>query len=198
MKINFFFLIFLSGLLACNPAKKSNTQHATFEIYETIDVKDMPDNVSTLLDSFHIHKETNPGQPIIGYVTEPEFTALRSSIRNTNIKLLKTAKTVDADNLYFALVTVKPIPEIVNADIKKTKNIGKNVEIRFTMTGAKKWSTLIEKNIGRTIAFAINDQIFTTPLVNGKINNGSALINGIDDESKAKEISELLNSDISN
>jgi preprotein translocase subunit SecD len=46
------------------------------------------------------------------------------------------------------------------------------------------------------VAFIIDNQIYTMPLINGEIRNGAALINGLENETIAKNISESLNSSI--
>ncbi len=65
------------------------------------------------------------------------------------------------------------------------------------MKGAKKWADLTKQNIGKTIAFIIDNQIYTMPVINGEIKHGVALITGLKNETFAKNISESLNSSIS-
>ena len=62
------------------------------------------------------------------------------------------------------------------------------------MKGANKWADLTKKNIGKTLAFIIDNQIYTMPVINTEIRNGVALINGLENETFSKNISESLNS----
>lgn len=73
------------------------------------------------------------------------------------------------------------------------KNNRNNVEIYFNMKGSNKWADLTKNSIGKTLAFIIDDMIYTMPLINAEIRNGVAVINGLENETSAKNISESLN-----
>ncbi len=193
MKNLILLVVVISMALSCKSKEGHNSTNARFGIYETIRVKDIPSEVWPQLDTTGIHIEINKEQPIIGYIPKNEKDTFNLKIKNDNLMILKTVFTVDPNNKYLALVTVKPLPEITGQHIKTTKNIGKNVEIRFNMTGAKKWADMINKNPGNMVAFIINDLVYSLPVVNGAIDNGRALISGIDDEQTAKKISDMLN-----
>lgn len=83
-----------------------------------------------------------------------------------------------------------------NADIRKTFANGKNVDIEFNLKGARKWADMTKNNVGNTIAFVIDNQIYAIPKVNAEIKRGIAMIYGLESESIAKEISESLNASI--
>lgn len=44
------------------------------------------------------------------------------------------------------------------------------------MEGATKWSDLTKQNIGKSVAFIIDNQIYAMPEINSEIRNGVALI----------------------
>ena len=110
-----------------------------------------------------------------------------------NFKLVKTIYTVDNEQKYDGIVALKTNPGIDNSDIKKTKCNGNMVEIYFNSKGAEKWAELTRKNIGNSVAFIIDNQIYSMPIVNGEIKNGIALINELENEAIAKSIAESLN-----
>lgn len=64
------------------------------------------------------------------------------------------------------------------------------------MEGATKWSDLTKQNIGKSVAFIIDNQIYAMPEINSEIRNGVALITNFENEI-ITSISELLNSSIS-
>jgi len=61
------------------------------------------------------------------------------------------------------------------------------------LEGAKKWADFTKQNIGKTIAFTIDNQVYSMPIINGEIKQGIAMITGLNSESIAKNISESLN-----
>ena len=194
--IHLLIMVIAFALFSCNSGEKSNAQKVIFGIHETIKIKEIPDSVINALKTTNIHFENDINSPIVGYILNTDTTHFQADFPQENIRLVKTFYTVDKEGKYNALVAIKQNPAINNSDIKKAKNMGTNVEIHFNMTGAKKWAEVIKNNQENMIAFLIDNQIYTLPYINGKINNGSALINGIENETTAKNISESLNSGI--
>jgi len=66
------------------------------------------------------------------------------------------------------------------------------------MKGDKKWAELTKNNIGKMVAFTIDDLIYTMLNIMTEIKTGEALINGLGNETNAKNISQALNTSISN
>jgi preprotein translocase subunit SecD len=66
------------------------------------------------------------------------------------------------------------------------------------MKVAKKWADLTKTNIGKMVAFKIDDSIYTLPKIMAEIKTDEALINGLGNEMNAKNISQALNSSIPN
>ncbi len=81
-------------------------------------------------------------------------------------------------------------------DIRKTKTEGAEVIIYFNIDGAKKWADMTRNNIGKAVAFVIDDKIVCTPTIAGELRNGVAKINGIGNEANAISLSESLNASI--
>lgn len=186
-------IMVLAALLGCKTENQSNTKRAIFGIYETIPVNELPSSFTDSLKTLKIQLEEDATLPIIGYFLNNESIDLFPQKPQNGIKLVKTAFTVDPDKTYKAIVAVKEKPLITNADIRKTRPVNNRVEIYFNLRGTKKWAAITKQNIGKQVAFIIDNQIYTMPLINGEINNGMALINRLPDETVAVKISEALN-----
>jgi preprotein translocase subunit SecD len=137
--------------------------------------------------------ESNQQQPVLGYITKADSMVLRYDFSEQNIKLVKIFYRIDKEQKYNALVGIRPNTVMNIASIKKTKANGNNVEIYFNYKGAKEWADFTKQNIGKSIAFIIDNQVYAIPVINGEIKNGIAMITGLNDETIAKNISESLN-----
>ena len=195
--LNLLAIIFLFVLSSCNPGVKTNGKKVTFGVYEVVYVNEIPKSIVETLKAKNIRLESNPQLSIVGYIQKTDSSLLQLDLSRANLKLVKTIYTVDKDNKYNAIVAIKPNPDIDNSDIENTKSNGNKVEIYFNQKGAEKWAELTKKNIGKTLAFIIDNKVYTMPVVNAEIRNGAALINGLENETFAKNISESLNSGIS-
>lgn len=191
--LNLITIIFLFVLSSCNYEVKTNSTKATFGIYEVVNTDEIPKSVIDTLKAMNIQLENNTQLSIVGYIQYADTTCLRLDFSSDNLKLVKTFYTIDKDNRYYAIVATKLNPVIVNSDIKNAKNNSNNVEIYFNMKGSNKWADLTKNSIGKTLAFIIDDMIYTMPLINAEIRNGVAVINGLENETSAKNISESLN-----
>lgn len=190
--LNLITIIFLFVLSSCNYEVKTNSTKATFGIYEVVNTDEIPKSVIDTLKAMNIQLENNTQLSIVGYIQYADTTCLRLDFSSDNLKLVKTFYTIDKNNRYYAIVATKLNPVIVNSDIKNAKNNSNNVEIYFNMKGSNKWADLTKNSIGKTLAFIIDDMIYTMPLINAEIRNGVAVINGLENETSAKNISESL------
>jgi len=186
----FIFIVFLI-FVSCNINENRLQEKVSFEIYETLAQNDVPYNLLEELMKINILLDTDTLSPIIAYVHIDSILHF-SRVVNDNVKFLKTAQPVDKEKKYFAIVAVKNQPDLNNSDIKKTKQNQKNVEIYFNLEGAIKWAVLTKNNIGKLIAFAIDNEIYTLPSISGEIKNGRAIVNGLDNEDTAIEISNSI------
>ncbi len=191
--ITILMVIILFALHACKTDKKTDAETINFGIYETVNVKEIPKSVIDTLKTIEIEFEQNKQQPIIGYILTSKIIDFHK-LTAKNVRLVKSAYTVDKDEKYFALIAIKENPIITNSDIEKTKNKDKNVEIHFNLRGAKKWANMTKKNKGDMVAFIIDSEMISMPYINTEIKSGIALINGLKDESTAEKISSSINS----
>ncbi len=185
--------ILLVIFCSCQSSVKTKPNRVSFGIYETVKITEIPNAIMDTLRNRHIVIEKDQQQSTIGYTPKADSMVYQIDLSKENFKLAKTFYTVDNEQKYYGIVALKSIPGIDNSDIKRTKCNGNKVEIYFNSKGADKWAELTRKNIGNSVAFIIENQIYSIPLVNGEIKNGIALINGLENEEIAKNLSESLN-----
>jgi preprotein translocase subunit SecD len=181
-------------VFSCISGEKTDVQKASFGIFETVRVSEIPGSVIDSLKKANILLADDPQVTEIGYVLRGDSISLQSDLSKENIRLLKACYPVDKEGQYQALVVVRREPVINNSDIQKTRNTGQNIEIYFTMEGARKWADMTKNNIGKSVAFVIDDLVYSMPLVNGEIKGGVAMISGLENETTAKKLSDYLNS----
>lgn len=200
--LNLFAIILLSILFSCSSQVKTNVEKVNFGIFEMVNSNEIPDYITDSLKAKNVIIKNNPQSGIIGYISKSDLSVLQLDFSKENIKLVKTFNTVDTsrinyainpDKEYYAIVAVKLNPVMNNADIRKTKANGKNVDIEFNLKGARKWADMTKNNVGSIIVIVIDNQIYSMPKVVGEIKRGIAMIYGLENESIAKEISESLN-----
>ncbi len=68
------------------------------------------------------------------------------------------------------------------------------VRMNMNSTGAQKWANITENNIGRPVAVALDDLVYTAPTINDKISGGSSSISGNFKVEEAQDLSKILES----
>ncbi len=69
-----------------------------------------------------------------------------------------------------------------------------SIKMEMTSIGAKTWARLTAKNVGRPIAIALDDIVYSAPNVNGPIEGGSSEISGNFTVQEAQDLSNILKS----
>ncbi len=69
-----------------------------------------------------------------------------------------------------------------------------SIKMEMTSIGAKTWGRLTAKNVGRPIAIALDDIVYSAPNVNGPIEGGSSEISGNFTVQEAQDLSNILKS----
>jgi len=184
---------FLFFLFSCDSQTKTNAQKVVFGINVVANVSEIPVAIIDTLKSKGVQIESDKQQPVLGYISKADSMVLRYDLSEQNIKLVKTIYLADKEQKYYGLVGVRPSTVINIASIKETKVDENNVVIYFNLEGAKKWADFTKQNIGKSIAFIIDNQIYAIPVINGEIKQGIAMITGLKNETIAKNISESLN-----
>ena len=69
-----------------------------------------------------------------------------------------------------------------------------SIKMNMTITGAKKWADLTKNNVGRPVAIALDDIVYTAPNVMGAIEGGQTEITGKFSTEEAQDLSNILKS----
>ncbi len=69
-----------------------------------------------------------------------------------------------------------------------------SIKMNMTVTGAKKWADLTKNNVGRPVAIALDDIVYTAPNVMGAIEGGQTEITGKFSADEAQDLSNILKS----
>lgn len=109
-----------------------------------------------------------------------------------------------ANRVYLYIIrssNIKGLPVITDEDIEKAHAqeahySHKNWEIGIDLkkTSWQKWENATKDNIGRCLVFAIDDKVYSAPMVNSQITGGKSMISGNISEMEAKEIAAILQS----
>ena len=113
-------------------------------------------------------------------------------------------KAAKGTQRYFPLYVVKTLPgsdkaplegEGVREARQDFDERGKvAIKMEMTSTGAKTWARLTAKNVGRPIAIALDDIVYSAPNVNGAIEGGSSEITGTFTVVEAQDLANILKS----
>ncbi|MEP7164143.1 MAG: protein translocase subunit SecDF [Ferruginibacter sp.] len=68
------------------------------------------------------------------------------------------------------------------------------IKMQMTSVGSKSWARLTGKNVGRPIAIALDDIVYTAPNVNGPIEGGNSEISGNFTVEEAQDLANILKS----
>ncbi|MEO6670953.1 MAG: protein translocase subunit SecDF [Ferruginibacter sp.] len=68
------------------------------------------------------------------------------------------------------------------------------IKMQMNTSGSKIWSRLTEKNVGRPVAIALDDIVYSAPNVNQKIDGGSSEIAGSFTAEEAQDLANILKS----
>ncbi|HSN59332.1 MAG TPA: protein translocase subunit SecF, partial [Ferruginibacter sp.] len=198
---------YLNGISAGDSAKLKDTtlasknQNPFFRVINPIDVQ----------------KDANGKQyfaPAIGNVALQDTGAFYSYINNDvvksalpgNVKFLLgiEEKSAQGSQRFFPLYAVKTIPgtekaplegDAVSNAIQQFDQMGKpSISMQMNPTGTKAWARLTTKNVGRPIAIALDDIVYSAPNVNGAIEGGNSEISGNFTVEEAKDLSQILTS----
>ena len=175
-------------------AQEPNIQ---FGIYETVPLNDLRP-FSENLSRYILNQNLKMDAPVLGYIStnDKSFTDslfVESSSPKMNVKLTRVQPSSQEPH---ALIALSENPTIIISDINKTIPSENSIEIRFTYKGAKKWAKMTSENVGKMVAFVINDEIWSLPLVNAEIKAGIAMITGLESLETATKISDLINSSL--
>ncbi len=122
----------------------------------------------------------------------------------SNVKFLygPEEKAAKGNQRYFPLYAIKTVPGSDKAplegdgvsDSKQSYDQSGRPSISMQMNpiGSKTWARLTEKNIGRPIAIALDNVVYSAPNVNGAITGGNSEISGSFTVEQAQDLADIL------
>ncbi len=145
----------------------------------------------------------------VTYTTEYERTNLQSIFAREDVRKripddlefligAKSFATADDGTKLYYVYPVKKQPELTGGVITEAKATfnpnDMTPEVTMTMNGegTRKWARITGANIGKQIAIVLDKTIYSAPVVQSKIPNGSSVINGIDDIEEAQDLEIVL------
>lgn len=123
-----------------------------------------------------------------------------------NVAFMWSAKELqfkDNDTLYYTLFALQ-VPEdgkarvsgkdIDNARISVNPNDGTiEVNVEMNSRGAEEWGNMTSENVGNFIAIAMDDKVFSAPVIRSAITGGQTSISGGFTNEEANDLANLLN-----
>ena len=164
------------------------------------------------LTGFEALVGANPGSPVIGYVSASDTATVNKIIRSTtaktilpaDMKLAWTVKPVGMENGHeaFQLVALRTVngQPVLNGDVvtrasSEYDNLqGNVVSMNMNDEGARPWSRITGQEIGNAIAIVLDDQVYSFPNVNSKIDGGRSQISGRFTPEEASDLANVLES----
>ena len=153
-----------------------------------------------------------PNYPVVGYVAVSDTAAVNAILHSELAKMilpadLKLAWTVKPEKLQngheafqlIALQTVNKQPvltgDVVTRATSEYDNLqGQVVSMTMNDEGARQWSRITGQNIGKAIAIVLDDQVYSFPNVNTRIDGGRSQISGKFSLEEANDLANVLES----
>ena len=187
----------------------------TARLKDTLLAKQNQNPFFRIINPIDVQKDANGKQyfaPAIGNVALQDTGAFYSYINNDVVKSALPAnvkflfgieeKSVQGQQRFFPLYAVKTLPGTERAPIEgdavsnatqQFDQVGKpSISMQMNPTGTKAWARLTTKNVGRPIAIALDDIVYSAPNVNGAIEGGNSEISGSFTVEQAKDLSQIL------
>jgi SecD/SecF fusion protein len=126
---------------------------------------------------------------------------IAKSILPQNLKLCWHANTGKTKASFNRLIALKAVGEkgavldgkaVEDARQDFTDRAGNEISMSMNQDGANQWKKITEKNKGRCVAIVLDDMVYSYPMVNDVIPNGSSSITGGFTIEEAKDLANLL------
>ncbi len=156
-----------------------------------------------------IAKINSADRRILENLVEQEDT---KNLLGPNVKIAYSAKPIESDgqasnlgtaNEYYVYFLRKDREgnaalasddeNIIDDARENTSQTGQiEVNMQMTPTAASRWAQITGSNIGKPIAIVLDNRVYSAPVVNGKIPNGSSQITGNFDIKEAQDLANVL------
>ena len=164
------------------------------------------------LTGFEALASGGAGSPVVGYVSAADTAAVNAIVHSPMAKTilpadLKLAWTVKPEKMQggheaFQLVALRTVngQPVLNGDVvtratSEFDNLqGQVVSMTMNDEGARQWSIITNQNIGKAIAIVLDDQVYSFPNVNSRIDGGRSQISGRFTVEEANDLANVLES----
>ena len=164
------------------------------------------------LTGFEAMAGAGASSPVVGYVSAADTAAVNAIIHSqlaktilpADLKLRWTVKPEKAQNGHevFQLVALRTVngQPVLNGDVvtratSEFDNLqGQVVSMTMNDEGARQWSIITNQNIGKAIAIVLDDQVYSFPNVNSRIDGGRSQISGRFTVEEANDLANVLES----
>ena len=194
---------FLSGTKAdsasvTDSAKKMKFASALFEVMTPLDIRQEKIPYNKQFNFITHVKDTS----LLNYYLSLDI--VRNNFPTDSRILLGTEESPEKGTKYIPVYVVKTLPggekaamdgESVEEAFQGYDEKGSaSIKMNMTSTGAKKWADLTKNNIGRPVAIALDDIVYTAPNVMGAIEGGQTEISGRFSPEEAQDLANILKS----
>ncbi len=176
----------LVALCSCSGnQKKTASVDINFGINQVIMLDDVSRTITDSLQTVGVLIGSNQ-QPELGYLSVADSSKFIIGQIDNSIKLTRTAATIDDDKSFLAVIAVRPTSIVDNSLIKEAVASEKEVLITFNEEGTTKWAEFTKNNIGKNVAFILDEKVCFMTSINGEITDGKAKITGLKTDTEAQ------------
>lgn len=190
----------------------------TKKITDSADIKAHMNPFLKLMNPSQGYQDPNTGKATypssIGNVFVKDTAAFNAALQNPAVMNAIPAdvlfmygveeKVEKTNQAFLPLYAIKKIPGSEKAPLEGDgveeayqgyDELGRpSIKMNMTSTGAKTWGRLTTKNVGRPIAIALDNIVYSAPNVNGPIEGGNSEISGSFTVEQAQDLSNVLKS----
>lgn len=118
--------------------------------------------------------------------------------QDTELLLAAKPEQTPRGEKFYPIYLVKKSPELTGGVITEAKatfgaqNAQPEVIMEMNEDGTAKWARITGANIGKQIAIVLDGAVYSAPVVQSRIPNGSSVINGISGIEEAKDLEIIL------
>ena len=184
------------------------------EFWETYDVSEIENALAQLeLENLMLIPQNRYRSPVIGrasYADTARVNAYLSSpyaqsVLPRDIRFAWSHKAVDEQGSYYELVALRArsngrpamegdvVTEVKAAPYEYQETIAE-ISIKMNEEGARMWQRVTKENIGKSIAFVIDGDVYSYPIVQDEIKGGRSSILGSYTLEEAQELADILQS----
>ncbi len=137
-----------------------------------------------------VHKD-NAGK-VNEYLADPKSFTIPSGYKLMKMKEFRKGKKARV-KLYFVKKRWSMSGKNITDAFPSLDQFGKRqIILRFNSKGARDFGTLTKNNVGRQLAIVLDNKLYSAPVINSAIMNGSAEISGQFSQEECKTISDAL------